>query len=197
MPEPAIGKDTPGAEKFPGGFEGGTTIKVETAGKKRYHQFATGMGNLDWSENHLDYWVSDDGKNFQRKDVLRHQYVNKETGKTHQSLHPYPFFSEAENRWHMIFMEYVVEKQWDGESGKIWCVPSRNNGPGGIEGPWNFDERYELVPKPCAWSNMTESDQGRDDCLDPGSSQTLNFPANFATPFHTISGHRLLQRPSS
>jgi hypothetical protein len=113
LPEPAIGKDTPGAEKFPGGFEGGTTIKVETAGKKRYHQFATGMGNLDWSENHLDYWVSDDGKNFQRKDVLRHQYVNKETGKTHQSLHPYPFFSEAENRWHMIFMEYVVEKQWD------------------------------------------------------------------------------------
>lgn len=150
LPEPVIGKGTPGAEEFPGGFEGGTTIKVETAGKKRYHQFATGMGNMDWSENHLEYWVSDDGKDFQRKDVLRHQYVNKETGKTHQSLHPYPFFSGAENRWYMIFMEYVVDKQWDGESGKIWCVPSRNNGPEGIEGPWNFDERYEFVPKQCA-----------------------------------------------
>ena len=34
-PEPVIGKDTPGAESIPGGFEGGTTVKVKIGDKVR------------------------------------------------------------------------------------------------------------------------------------------------------------------
>jgi hypothetical protein len=40
LPVPVIGKDTPGMESIPGGFEGGSSVKVMVNGKPEYHLVA-------------------------------------------------------------------------------------------------------------------------------------------------------------
>lgn len=150
LPEPVIGKDTPGAEAIPGGFEGGTTAKVKIGGKTQYHLFSSGMENLDWSKFRLEHWISDDGSRFQRKDVLLDGYTDKKTGMKHLFLSPYPFFSKPDNRWYMIFFEYVVQGNWSGQCGIMWCAPCKRTGIEGIDGPWEFEKRYVIVPKQCA-----------------------------------------------
>lgn len=149
-PEPVIGKDTPGAESIPGGFEGGTTVKVKIGDKTQYHLFSTGMQNLDWSRFRLEHWISDDGNRFQRKEVLMEDYTDQKTGLKHLPLFPYPFFSKSDNRWQMIFFEYVVKGNWDGQSGIMWCAPCKRTGIEGINGPWEFEKRSVIVPKKCA-----------------------------------------------
>jgi hypothetical protein len=150
LPDPVIGKNAPGAEAIRGGFEGGTTVKVKIGDKTQYHLFSSGMDNLDWSSFHLEHWISDDGTQFQRKDVLLDDYTDKETGLKHLFLSPYPFFSDSDNRWYVIFMEYVVKKSWSGQCGTMWCAPSKRTGIEGIDGPWEFEKRYVIVPKECA-----------------------------------------------
>jgi hypothetical protein len=80
LPEPVIGKDTPGAEAIRGGFEGGTTVKVKIGDKTQYHLFSSGMENLDWSKFHLEHWISDDGNRFQRKDVCLERLKHRDAG---------------------------------------------------------------------------------------------------------------------
>ena len=149
LPEPVIGKDTPGAESIPGGFEGGTTVKVKIGGKTQYHLFSTGMQKLDWSRFRLEHWISDDGDRFQRKEVLMEDSMDT-NGWKHLPLFPYPFFSKPDDRWYMIFFEYVVKGNWDGQCGIMWCAPCQRTGIEGINGPWDFGKRYVIVPKNCA-----------------------------------------------
>ena len=40
LPQPVIGRNTPGTEMIPGGFEGGSSVKVTIDGKSQYHFFA-------------------------------------------------------------------------------------------------------------------------------------------------------------
>jgi hypothetical protein len=123
---------------------------VKIGGKTQYHLFSTGMQNLDWSRFHLEHWISDDGNRFQRKDVLMDDYTDKDTGQKHLFLFPYPFLFKPDNRWYMIFFEYVVQGSWNGQCGIMWCAPCKRTGIEGIDGPWEFEKRYVIVPKKCA-----------------------------------------------
>ncbi len=49
LPNPVIHKNSPGADKIPGGFEGGSSVKLTVDGKSEYHFFSHSYPKLDWS----------------------------------------------------------------------------------------------------------------------------------------------------
>jgi len=79
LPYPVINSKTPGAEKIPGGFEGGNTVKVTIRGKSEYHLFAHSYETLDWSHCRLDHWISSDGLHWRHDQVLVPPYTDKAT----------------------------------------------------------------------------------------------------------------------
>ena len=107
LPHPLIGKQTPGTEKIPGGFEGGNTVKVSINGKTEYHFFATSHQALDWSRCQLDHWVSTDGLQWRHGGVLLEQYQDKQTGLHHLFCAPVPFYDEEDGRWYLYYGEFV------------------------------------------------------------------------------------------
>lgn len=149
LPVPVIGKDTPGAETIPGGFEGGSSVKVMVDGKPEYHFFSHGYPKLDWSQSRLEHWMSSDGVNFRRVGVLLENYRDEKAGMNHIFCAPIPFYDDKSERWHLVFCEFVGPSTWTGDSGIIWCAESKTPGMTGISGPYDFANRHVLVSKEC------------------------------------------------
>ena len=150
LPVPVIGKDTPGAAEIPGGFEGGSSVKVVADGKPEYHFFSHGYPKLDWSQSRLEHWVSSDGLKFRRASVLLENYRDEKAGMNHIFCAPIPFYNDKSERWHLVYCEFVGPSTWTGDSGIIWTAPSQTPGKKGIGGPYDFANRSVLVPKHCA-----------------------------------------------
>lgn len=150
LPTPVIGKDTPGMESIPGGFEGGSSVKVMVNGKPEYHLFAHGYPRLDWSQSRLEHWVSPDGVNFRRASVLQENFRDEKAGMNHIFCSPVPFYDEKSERWNLIYCEFVAESTWTGDSATIWRAQSKTPGKEGIGGPYDFENRSVFVPKHCA-----------------------------------------------
>ncbi|MFM8984365.1 MAG: SGNH/GDSL hydrolase family protein, partial [Spartobacteria bacterium] len=150
LPVPVIGKDTPGMESIPGGFEGGSSVKVMVNGKPEYHLFAHGYPRLDWSQSRLEHWVSPDGANFRRASVLQENFRDEKAGMNHIFCSPVPFYDEKSERWNLIFCEFVAESTWTGDSATIRRAQSKTPGKEGIGGPYDFENRSVFVPKQCA-----------------------------------------------
>ena len=146
--EPIIGKKTPGAEKIPGGFEGGNSVKVVIDGKAQYHFFSHSYPGLGWHRSQLDHWVSDDGRQFRHAGVLQEDFEDKAAGERHIFTAPIPFYVDQENRWYLSYGEFVGKtgSNWTPGTGRMWCAPSSLSGLAGINGPFEFAKRYEFVP---------------------------------------------------
>ena len=95
LPEPVIGKTTPGAERIPGGFEGGTSVKVTIDGKAQYHFFAHCYPTAGWGRSQLDHWVSEDGVKFRHAGVMLADYEDQATRQKHIFTAPLPFFQNS------------------------------------------------------------------------------------------------------
>jgi hypothetical protein len=151
LPDPVIGKETTGAERIPGGFEGGNSVKVVIGGKSQYHFFAHSYPTLGWARSQLDHWMSDDGRQFRHVGVMRADYEDKATGVKHIFTAPIPFFAEKEDRWYLSYGEFVAKigGGWSPSAGTMWCAPSKEAGLAGVAGPYDFGKRYEYVPRQC------------------------------------------------
>ncbi len=145
LPEPVIGKNSPGAENIPGGFEGGNSVKVVIDGKPEYHFFAHSYPTLGWGRSQLDHWVSVDGQRFRHAGVLLQDSKEAATGMKHIYTAPIPFFHEKENRWHLSYGEFVIKDDWRSDAGTMWCAPSKVVGVEGINGPFDFTQRKTFV----------------------------------------------------
>lgn len=147
LPKPVISKETPGAEKIPGGFEGGSSARVLIDGKPQYHFFAHSYPGLTWHRSQLDHWVSDDGRQFRHARVLQEDHDDKAAGKKYVYTAPVPFYVEEEKRWYLSYGEFAgsIGKSWDPRTGTMYCAPSSVVGPAGISGPFDFAKKRELV----------------------------------------------------
>ena len=146
LPHPVIDKNTPGADKIPGGFECGNTVKVTIDGKPEYHFFAHSYPKLDWSQSRLDHWVSPDGVKWRHAGVLLKNYRDDRAGVNHIFTAPIPFYDKEKARWYLFYGEFVHKKTWTADSGTMWCAVSKTPGPKGINGPYNFPGRQIFVP---------------------------------------------------
>ena len=151
LPEPVIDGKTPGAEKIPGGFEGGNSVKVMINGRPQYHFFAHCYPTAGWGRSQLDHWVSDDGNTFRHVGVMLEDYEDKTTGLKHIFTAPMPFYCEKESRWYLSFGEFVVKigGDWSSDGGTMWCAPAKETGLAGINGSYDFSKRYEFVTRQC------------------------------------------------
>lgn len=167
LPEPVIGKGTPGAEKFPGGFEGGTSMKVIENGKAQYHFMAHAYPGLGWHRSQLDHWVSDDGLQFRHAGPMLEDF--QAAGMKHIFTAPVPFYVEADKRWYLSYGEFADKtgKDWSPGTGSMWCAPSSVAGVAGIGGPYEFNKRREFVSaqsqgkRPVSNSNPFQLTNGR------------------------------------
>ncbi len=145
-PNPVIGKNSPGAETIPGGFEGGNSVKITINGKPEYHFFAHSYPELDWSQSQLDHWVSGDGVGFRHVGVLLRNYRDEQAGMNHIFTAPIPYYDEEQKRWHLFYGEFVNHTTWTPESGTMWCATSKTPGLNGINGPYDFPGSKTFVP---------------------------------------------------
>ncbi len=148
LPNPVIHKNSPGAEKIPGGFEGGSSVKVTMDGKPEYHFFAHSYPKLDWSQSQLDHWVSGDGTTFRHAGVLLKNYRDKQAGLNHIYCAPVPFYDEKEARWYLFYGEFVNGVTWTPDSGVMWCAASKTAGLQGINGLYDFPGHKAVPPGP-------------------------------------------------
>jgi len=146
LAQPVIGRNTPGAEKIPGGFEGGNTVKVTIDGKPEYHFFAHSYPKLDWSQSQLDHWVSGDGLNWRHQGVLQAPYKDEQTGLYHIFCAPIPFYDEQDGRWYLFYGDFGKQDQQWSSGGTMRCAQSKVPGPKGVYGPYDFPGREIFVP---------------------------------------------------
>ncbi len=147
LPNPVIGRETPGAGQLLGGFEGGNSLKIVVGGRSHYHLFAQSYPLLDWSRCGLDHWVSDDGRAFRHAGMLLEDFLDEATGERHIFTMPMPFFYEPEQRWYLSYGEFVSKDSWVATSGNMWCAPARIPGLEGINGSYDFAKRQIFVPR--------------------------------------------------
>jgi hypothetical protein len=150
LPNPVIHKNSPGAEKIPGGFEGGSSVKVTIDGKPEYHFISHAYPKLDWSLCKLDHWVSPDAVNFHHAGVVLENYRDEKAGMNHIFCSPIPYYDEKSERWYLVYCEFVHSTTWTGDSGTMWCAGSKTAGMKGINGPYDFTNHYVLVPQKCS-----------------------------------------------
>ncbi len=134
---------------MPGGFEGGTSVKVLVNGKPQYHFFAHCYPTLGWGRSQLDHWVSDDGHRFRHVAVMLEDFEDQPAGLKHIYTAPIPFFHEKEDRWYLSYGEFVVKigGDWSPSAGTMWCAPAQTAGLAGIEGTYDFNRRHEFVKR--------------------------------------------------
>ena len=106
LAQPVIDRNMPGAEKIPGGFVGGNTVKVTIDDKPEYHFFAHSYPKLDWSQSQLDHWVSGDGLDWRHQGVLLAPYKDEHTGPYHIFCAPIPFYDEQVGRWYLYYGDF-------------------------------------------------------------------------------------------
>lgn len=147
LPQPVIGRNTPGAERIPGGFEAGTTVKVTVDGKSEYHLFSHSYQTLDWSRSQADHWSSEDGLKWQHAGALLTPYTDEKTGMFCTYGHPTPFYVETEKRWHMFYSIFRNSKAgWVPQNTIVHSARSKVGGAAGIRGPWEFPGEVVFVP---------------------------------------------------
>jgi hypothetical protein len=114
LPNPVIRKNSPGAENIPGGFEGGSSVKLTIDGKSEYHFFTHAYPRLDWSLCKLDHWGSPDAVNFHQAGVVLENYRDEKAAMNHIYCSPIPYYDEKSERWCLIYCEFVHSTTWDG-----------------------------------------------------------------------------------
>lgn len=147
LARPVIGKDTPGAEKIPGGFEAGTTVKVTIDGKPEYHLFSHSYQTLDWSRSQADHWLSWDGVKWEHGGVLLAPRTEEKTGLFLTYGHPTPFFVQEQNQWYMSYSVFRNSRAgWVPNNTIVYLAKSKLRGAGGIYGPWDFPGEVIFTP---------------------------------------------------
>ena len=136
---PVIGVNHPDTWDIRGGFEAGTTVKLTIDGKTAYHMVTSTLETPGWSRMRTEHWVSEDGMNWARHNILFRPRHHPETGLWELTGSPFFFFDEARNRWFLYFnyMAFSRVSQW-----RPPCLlrrsAARTEGLAGIQGEFEF-----------------------------------------------------------
>ncbi|MCE0498122.1 MAG: hypothetical protein LV481_09275 [Methylacidiphilales bacterium] len=146
-PLPVIDASNLDAKDILGGFEAGSTVKLSIDGITRYHMISTTMETVGWERMRTEHWVSEDGFEWRRKNVLVHPHFDSETGLWILTGSPFPFYDSMDNRWYVYF-NYMA---FNGV--KAWHTPcllrragAKATGLAGINGEFEFPG--EIVASP-------------------------------------------------
>jgi hypothetical protein len=144
---------SPGCEDIKYGFEGGRVVKLGDT----YHLITAEMAGDPFCVNmRLGHWQSKDGVSWKRIGTIR-QSDGDFTGASQYAAPwgPMVVFVEADNHWHLVYVNYKSRpEQWNYD-GVIQHAISETAGIDGIGGPYKDTHelmRYDVDPDP--WEGL-------------------------------------------